>query len=305
MVAFPIKGLKISTDSNNVITVSMTDAPVSEGEADGFKYYAHSRGTTVKDKFYIGAYEGYKDDNDRLRSLSGKANSAISIHYGLIYARNNSPASDGNGGSGYDPFAFYQLTFIQAMYILKYKNLNSQAVIGRGYVSGYTGTGNTNDKGMFYGSTTEYQIQVKCFGIEDLWGKSYDAISGIGTKNKRLYVATQGFNDTGEGYSDTGVDVISTGWVYFSKTVGTTELGFIPKPVSEALNGSSSTYYGDLVIYSSDNAWHPGQHGGSGYNGNGSENSYTYYSGLFCFTLDGSINETGGNAFVTSRIMYL
>ena len=61
------------------------------------------------------------------------------------------------------------------MYILKYKNLNSQAALGRGYVDNSNGsavqTGLTNAKGFNYGSTSSgtntTDNRVKLFGLED------------------------------------------------------------------------------------------------------------------------------------------
>ena len=38
----------------------------------GFTDYAFSYKGEVKDKFYIGAYLGYKDSGGKLRSLTGK-----------------------------------------------------------------------------------------------------------------------------------------------------------------------------------------------------------------------------------------
>ena len=245
MVAFPIKGLKISTDSNNVITVSMTDNP--NAESDGFKYYAHSRGSSKKEKFYIGAYLGYKDDNDRLRSLSGKTiTDTGTIGAFRTYARNNSPASDGNGGSGYDMWSFFPLTFIQAMYCLKYKNLNSQAVVGKGITSGSVqNTGGTETNGLNYGDTTSGTTHVKCFGIEDLWGNYYLFLDGVVTDSSRnALTATQGFNDTGSGYTNQGLASQSTynSYPWKTKICGTSEKGFI----IYTAGGSDTTYWCDI-----------------------------------------------------------
>ena len=59
------------------------------------------------------------------------------------------------------------------MYILKYKNLNSQAALGRGWVDSTNPvkTGLTNAKGFNYGLTTSgtntTNNRVKFLGIED------------------------------------------------------------------------------------------------------------------------------------------
>ena len=70
MIAFPRRGVKIST-SGDILTISMTDDP----DNSDFTYYAHTRGTTRKEVFYLGAYKGYVASS-KLRSLSGKAPTA-------------------------------------------------------------------------------------------------------------------------------------------------------------------------------------------------------------------------------------
>lgn len=244
MIAFPRRGLKIETSSDgNTVTISMTD----DLDNTDFKFMAHTRGETVKEKFYLGAYEGYNISN-KLRSLSGKT-PIVDRTIGIFrrYARNNG-ASDGNGGSGYDQFAFYQLTYIQVMYLLKYKNLDSQTAVGRGYVDGNwssIATGNTNTKGMDFGETTGKQ-QMKLFGLEDLWGNIHDWIDGLFCNSSRyILTATQGFNNTGSGYTNQGQEATSDIDGYMTKPQGTTETGFIIKQAS----GSITTYfcdYGDL-----------------------------------------------------------
>jgi hypothetical protein len=61
---------------------------------------------------------------------------------------------------------------LQALFILKYKNLNCQTSIGRGYNGRSSSTpktvGSTAMKGMDYGTTSN--ASVKFLGIEDMWG---------------------------------------------------------------------------------------------------------------------------------------
>ena len=59
------------------------------------------------------------------------------------------------------------------MYILKYKNLNSQQAVGMGYVWAPDGqlipvqTGATNASGMDWGDKTALTSRVKLFGMEE------------------------------------------------------------------------------------------------------------------------------------------
>ena len=150
-------------------------------------------------------------------------------------------------GSGYDQSAFYQLVFIQCMYLLKYKNLNSQTAVGYGYVNGSSAvsTGGTNTKGMDYGETTG-KLQMKLFGLEDFWGNVYEFIDGIFSDSSRnILTATENFNDTGSGYTNRGSSGFSSDtWGWMSKVQGTSEKGFVLKEK----NGSATTYYSDYAL---------------------------------------------------------
>ena len=231
MIAFPRRGVKIST-SGTTVTVSMTDNP----DDSNFKYYAHQRGSTDKDIFYLGAYKGY-ENSSKLRSLSGKT---ITANKTIGAFRTSAQAN----GTGYDQSGFYQLVFRQVMYILKYKSLDSQSTLGRGYVDGNSAaisTGGTNAKGMDFGESTG-KLQMKLFGIEDFWGNVWEWIDGVVTNSTRnLLTATTSFNDSGTGYTDRGQGATADLSNYISKPQGTSETGFIAKEVS----GSSSTYFCD------------------------------------------------------------
>lgn len=239
MIAFPRRGLKIST-SGNIITVSMTDDP----NKSGFSYYAHQRGSTDKNVFYLGAYKG-SEVSSKLRSLSGKT-PAVNKTIGSFrtLARNNG-GSNGIGGSGYDQSGWYQLIYRQAMYVLKYKNLNSQSEVGKGYTGGgaSVSTGATNINGMTYGDKSSATSRVKLFGIEDFWGNVWEWIDGMFSDGSRnILTATQGFNDTGSGYKNNGQgSSANIGWSFADKVQGDTDRGFLIKSGS----GSETTYFCD------------------------------------------------------------
>ena len=279
MIAFPKLGYKISTSGNNV-TVSMTDNP----NAEGYCYLAHTRGTTVKDVFYLGAYKGYVTSS-KLRSLSGKAPTVdTTIGNFRTYAQAN--------GSGYDQSAFNQLIFRQCMYLLKYKNLDSQTAVGQGYVNGNSAsiaTGGTNSKGMDYGETTG-KLQMKLFGLEDFWGNVYEFIDGIFSDSSyNILTATENFNDTGSGYTNQGASGFSsnTGG-YMSKVQGTSEKGFVLKEA----NGSETTYYSDYAfVYASRLAYF------GGYWGLGAS------AGAFLLDVSRSASDSSSN--LSARLMYL
>ena len=278
MIAFPKLGYKIST-SGDTVTVSMTDNP----NAEGYCYLAHTRGTTVKDVFYLGAYKGYVTSS-KLRSLSGKT---PTVNTTIGNFRTQAQAN----GSGYDQSAFNQLVFRQCMYLLKYKNLDSQTAVGQGYVGGSASisTGGTNTKGMDYGTTSQTQ-QMKLFGLEDFWGNVYEFIDGIFCDSSRnILTATENFNDTGSGYTNQGASGFSsdTGG-YMSKVQGTSEKGFVLKEK----NGSATTYYSDYAdVYASRLAYF----GGDWSNG----------ASAGAFDFDVYRSASGSSSYVSARLMYL
>lgn len=278
MIAFPRRGIKINT-SGNILTVSMTDDP----DRAGFSYLAHTRGSKRKEKFYLGAYKGYHDGS-KLRSLSGKtptSNQTIGTFRG--YARNN--------GAGYDQAAFHQLTFRQVMYLLKYRNLNSQEALGKGYSEGnsaVTITGGTNTRGMDFGETTG-KVQMKLFGLEDFWGNIREWVDGLFcNSNREILIGTDGFNDTGAGYNNYGKGADQNIGGYLSKVQGTSEKGFIAKEVS----GSQTTFFSDYAHLGAGylpyfgGSWSDGAYAGAFY-------LYVYYSA--------STADSG----LSARLMYL
>lgn len=240
MIAFPRRGLSIKTVGNKIY-VSMTDNP----DNSDFEYNAHTRGTTAKDVFYLGIYKGFLSGS-KLRSLKGKTITATQT---IGTFRTQAQAN----GSGYEQSGFYQLTFRQAMFILKYKTLDSQTAVGQGYVkSDHTAaiaTGGTEAWGMdcelIKNSNptymTDQEHHVKCFGIEDFWGNIWEWIDGLVSDSSRnVLTANSNFNDTGSGYTNNGNGGVAanTGG-YMSKPQGSTKAGFVMKEK----NGSATTYF--------------------------------------------------------------
>lgn len=240
MIEFPRMGLNISTDSNDIITIKLTP----EKNNSNFQYLAHKRGDVQKDYFYLGAYAAYNG----IRSKSGVSPIANNASSGTQNAQYISNAH--NRGTGYEIMAFYQLSYIQALYVMKYGNLNSKAALGLGYTYNNTvqKTGATNTKGMCYGNKTNPQDRVKLFGMEDFWGNVSQSICGISCRQDGIYALPKlqsttdnfdvGINDTWEKYKNTSISDIR----YMKVAVGTNEFPFITEGYS---GGSSTTYYTD------------------------------------------------------------
>lgn len=263
MVKFKRMGLNMRTVGDKVY-VTMTDNPNNSN----FKYYAHTRGTTRKEAFYLGAYLAFLDGS-KLKSVTGRMpQDSKSITDFRTYAQNN--------GSGYDLCGFYQLTLLQAMYVLKYGNLDSQTALGKGLTAGNLDTSNatgaTNGKGPDYGTTNGTQ-QMRFQFIEDFYGNRLWAIDGIATdSSSTIFTATDNFNNNRSGYKNTGITTPKGGgWI--KKVQGTSELGFIGKEIG----GSETTYYSDVTWCFADRFLFFGGRSGS----TGSAGAfYTYFSFL-------------------------
>lgn len=277
MIEFPRRGLTMNT-VGNILTIRMTDNP----DDPNFKYYAHQRGTAKKTNFYLGAYKGVQESS-KLRSLSGKTpTDTQTIGTFRTYARVN--------GAGYDQSGFYQLIFRQCMFVLKYKELNSQLKIGMGNVSSLKSTGATNTRGMTWGSTSTAE-QMKLFGIEDFWGNIFEWIDGIATDASfNMFTNTSNFQDDGKGsgYMNNGQGVTSNTGGWMSKPQGKTETGFLAKEVG----GSETTYFSDSAsLYGGCVAYFGGHWGNS--------------SAAGTFSLYVSYSASGSYANVGGRLMFL
>lgn len=231
MIEFPKMWWKLETVGNDLYVRYATKQKDST-----YKCLAHQRGTTEKDYCYISAYLGYSDGS-KLRSLSGKTpTGSQTIGAFRTLAKAN--------GATYDQMAYYQVLMLQVLYLVMFKNRDSQTAIGRGYVDGNsaaTTTGNTNTKGLFYGETTG-KVQMKFCGVEDFYGNLLYWLDGIVTDASRnILLANQNFNDTGSGYANYGQGATADIGGYISGVQGGTETGFIAKAVS----GSETTYYPD------------------------------------------------------------
>lgn len=238
MIYFPRMGLKITLDETletPELTISITNNPYDN--AFSYKAFNNAMPAYPKPGFSIGAYKGFVVDG-KLRSMSGKEPTTFDK---MDSFRNFAHAN----GTGYELTGFYQMTYIQAMYILKYKSLDSQAILGQGFTSVEntfaTTTGATDEKGLTYGSQDKKE-QMKLFGIEDLWGNTWDYLDGIISKEDRgLYTASSNFDAAHTFYTKAGEIGETDVDGYVSACHGNNDLGFLPKEQK----GSATTYFCD------------------------------------------------------------
>ena len=144
---------------------------------------------------------------------------------------------------GYNQVPIYPLFLTQIIYLLMFKNLDSQTALGKGRTdaTSYTNTGTTNKKTFCYGST-DTTDNVKFLGMEDYFGNRRWWIDGCYYDNNRnILIGKSNFNDTGSGYENFGQAASSNLGGHIDKVQGGNNTGFIPASTS----GSTTTYYCD------------------------------------------------------------
>ena len=215
---------------------------VSNYQVDSnYKCYAHINDNgDIVNEIYLPMFEGYKDSNNRLRSIAGvtPCYSTGGAANEITWAKNN--------GSGWYIDDFGNTKMIENLLILLTKSCNNQATLGRGFVDGnstVTTTGALKDKGMFWGNTGG-KTSVKFLYLENYYGSRWDRIAGCINNNGTYYVKPSRpyIDETTfmSGYINTSLAVPSTSGGYQSAHT-MTEYGLLPKTCS----GSESTYIPD------------------------------------------------------------
>lgn len=244
MVEIPKIGYKLWNDENYQY-VSVTEDP----NKDGYCYYAHSLDTDGDcDKIYYGAYLGYVASND-LYSRSGVSPTANTT---LVNFRSYAANRD----TGYSLEQFFSRTLMQCLYVIIYKNLNSQVALGQGYTSASakSNTGATNSNTFCYG-TQDNTTHMKFLGIEDFYGNLYSWLDGVYCDSSRnILTDYRNSQFTGDGHDfqfSTPTGATSNYYGYIDKIMGTNTSGFI-KAYNNNTDGTSSTYFADNGgVYSS------------------------------------------------------
>lgn len=234
MIAVPRRGLKISK-SGNIVTISMTD----NLEDDTFEYMAHKRGDTLKNKFYVGIYLG-SSINNRLRSLKNQSKVKDLLYSPAIAQAEANGAPNGNGGSGYDPLAYYQATYFIAMSLLKYRSSAPKDSLFNIVSDEMNPNSLTeiNIVGMTYDvdfniwtATENYSDIIMYWEYYSIKGDTYSLRSNL----TEPPTPSPSYINRGPSGNTYKIDID-----YVSKIVGTTHGGFLGL---EPYDGSSTTYY--------------------------------------------------------------
>lgn len=277
MIEFPMFGFKFER-TENFLNVSLT----RKRYMDGFVYYPFETNSEIKDKMYIGAYAGSVDTT--LNSLSGKQ---ITTNRTITDFRNMANAK----GDGYGIISFYALQLIQAMFILKHKNISSVLVFGQGKNDGVAGTTGTLDSsGM---NVKNFQRKnIKLFGLEDFWGQVNYFTDGVCLdENGNYLVSSKKFDDFSQ-YKNIGRSPLSAPYARFpSKCVGTSDGCFLPTE----MNGSSSTFFAENTY-----AYYPFREKcAAGFSSNQTINQN------YAMLLNFNFSFSDVHALASSRLMYL
>lgn len=249
----------------------------------------------VKDKFYLGMFQGY-NNSSVLRSIAGQSIyvSGAPVNY-IAFAQAN--------GSGWDAMSYQQYQYVRDLLVLICKTDNLQHVLGTGRNTNSSGskaaTGGTKASGMFHTaatSATATNQQIKVFYLEDFWANCCQLVQGLCLKNNVWYYKnTPPYNLAGEGYETTGIEFNLTGTTGIFMNAGkmVKDLGLIPRYDPSLTAGSATTYYCDGLVHNYAATSAPViVHMGGFYNGTGLPGPFAYSFNRTYLTTLGSGDST-------------
>lgn len=290
MIKFPLMWIKM-TKSGSTITLSITDNP--DAWSDWFQYYAHSTGSllnpwTPKSAFYLWAYEAVNNGSNILKSWSWG-----SPETSQTQATFCSRASA--NGSGYNIIWYYQRQFVNALYMMKYGNPDSQTVVGRWFVDWNHASHVTwwldSQLSATWGENT-WNTQCKLFWLEDWWGNVLEWIwwAYVDWSNN-LYTQLSWYTWAVSGWEDTWSTIQHTWSGYeLSSIVWNNKVLFWPNATVD--NSNYDTYYCDDMYVDASCLAYVG--------GGRSDGSY---AGAFHMNLYYGVSDSSNDLW--SRIMFL
>lgn len=214
-------------------------------EPDCFCYndFGSSSSPTIKNRFYRGRYKAYApyvNYSYKMRSVSGVTPS-VNISRGSFrsYAVSR--------GSGYHQNNLYMLFLWQAMFLLLFKNRNSQQVLGKSNCGSgsISMTGWSDNKGWIWGDQSG-KNGVVFLGVEDFYGNIWEWVDGMISYYGSTFYVTRRPNNYGSNYYNLDYAFASAltndnSNKYLTSIVGTNLGGFLPANSG----GSTNTFYCD------------------------------------------------------------
>jgi len=220
-------------------------------------------GVTFLPYRYIGVYPavGYSggtyQDGDGANAWFNKSTGKIGSIAGkkcLTYiSRPNLRSAASRIGTGWSLIDFWGYSALKLLYITKYKNFNSQAVLGAGntqfagfnFASCISATGKVKSKSASGQSTVNGNSgdYANLFGIEDLWGGVFQWVDGWNINNGNNYVCSNPSNfadGTTTNYTAYGVtNQTTTGW----QNTLQQNVGFLPASLGATSVTKITDYY--------------------------------------------------------------
>lgn len=164
MIKFPLRWIKM-TKSWSSVTLSITDEP----NKPWYQYYAHTKGTAIKDNLYLWAY--------KMSSWYVSKYSKALLTWQTRAEVRNWITSTYWSWTWYSQITWYPRQYVNALYMMKYWNPDCRNVVGRWY-SYSRNSGSTNTYSTY--STTDatywaldyWYTQMRLFWLEDRWGNA-------------------------------------------------------------------------------------------------------------------------------------
>ena len=209
---------------------------ISDKKISGTDCFAHKISGQEKDNIHIGAYLAC-EEGGKLRSKSGVLPITIDgrmVEHFRRYAQ--------YCGYGYQQWNVRMLELLRVLFLLVYKNMNSQQALGFGRFGEKSLTGGLDDAGYCYGAQNQ-AIQVCFLGIEDVWGNYSQVIDGLKVENNTISIVSDNY-DFDNSYETIGQanSNVANGSGFVKNVMGTSKGGFFPAD----LGGTSTTYYCDI-----------------------------------------------------------
>ena len=207
-----------------------------------------SGGKTFDSPNWVGAYKMYVD-------VSGVGHSRPNVAPSHSRTMSAFWACAQKLGSNFGLANYGFQCLIEALYQVSFGDLNSQSVIGPGFISGKfeacrdvpmgkcISLGDGSGKVLYNDATLGNQYPVKLFCFEDLWGKLLEFRPGIrfymdGDTRYAVVYSGNRVSNTADGRKFT---ILSTETGFYTRKVLGTHWDTIP----QAVGGSDSTYYCD------------------------------------------------------------
>lgn len=275
MIQIPKFAYKIYR-KNNYLYISITNNKEVALADRRFSYDAFTKETEGDlDYFYIGAYKGFIDNNNKLRSIVGKQPTANkTLEEFKTAAQTN--------GSRYSITKYSHLKALQCLLLIRYGTFDLLKILGKGvstvnydiidanlsFITGYdilaidgitvenqTANNSSYDHDMQYSNTDSGLHHMRVFGIEDFWGNIFEWIDDF--KVNENFIIQSGDTDTYPGIISANdfssqssqpqqlSDNLNLGLI--TRVAGTTETGFIPIEFNN--NYFNNTHF-DITIQS-------------------------------------------------------